>query len=470
MSTFSFPATKPISSFTMSTGISDKATGVGLPFADYDYDPLYSSNNERYNRDLEGVEENSNNRWRRRLLGCFALLSLWALARELVKGHKINCNKTYPSWIRGNPRSYPIPPDVILGKCIDWESNEGTVSQTSHSVSGTFNDLALDPGLFFISGGSSSYGTFVVSQTSDESELGDKAVATVGVVVNYLEQGFLDIVKVCKVARFDGTTGVGIFTPRWRDRHPRNPRSPPFHIHVKLPKAFVPSFETDLPLFSQNVTGLREGTIFRNLSLKSVNEPIRVEFARGENISVHTVNSPIEGTFRTNSSISLKTDNAPILVDLELHHGNTTERTKADLVTTNDRIIATTNLTTSDRNDGGKFSVSASTVRGRISLDFPEAPVDHALDLDAVTVLDKIDVRLHPAYQGSFQLKTVLDRVKLQVNDSVEDPAGKNRKRVVQTTSVTSNVLDGATWWEEEYRKLGSVLLKTTLGSVVLSL
>jgi hypothetical protein len=284
----------------------------------------------------------------------------------------------------------------------------------------------------------------------------------------------LNVVKVCQITRDDGSAGLGIFTPKWKPWYPRGPhrRGPHFHVRVRLPKPkdavlYLPSFESDLPLFRHHVNG--QGLIFGNLTLSTVHEPIFGKAIEAEYASVSTVNAPIFGDFKASSSIRLATANAPIHASLGLFNEDADSPTTARVETTHAHINVSSTLTAGADNGGGGFAIDAATVRGRIDLQFPSAPVDSVLVLKAETVLAHIDVRLHPTFQGAFALETVHAPVKLDDSSDAEDPAGEGRKRVVKLDYDTKGSVKGETWWGDG-KPLGAVSLKTTLAPAVLHL
>lgn len=130
------------------------------------------------------------------------------------------------------------------------------------------------------------------------------------------------------------------------------------------------------------------------------------------------------------------------------------------------QIDADVNLVTG-KSSGGKYQVVASTTIGRLNLAFPEAPIGSSLFLDASTSLASADVQLHKTYEGAFSLETTLQRPTIQVDGTVEDPAGQGRERKVEVHQFSSHT-EGSISWGEGGNDLGDIRIATTLAAVIL--
>ncbi|KAJ2918196.1 hypothetical protein MD484_g2231, partial [Candolleomyces efflorescens] len=358
---------------------------------------------------------------------------------------------------------------------------------------------------FFISRGWWSAGRVNVFQKGVGSLLDDESGVGVGVVkeggqvkvhvgVSYPDEKYLEYVKVCKIAVNTGkegegeeekvSTGVGIFTPEGR-RHRRRPDHPePFDVTIEFPEPSaskkeakskpitITQFIADFPLFSQTFGDLK-GVYFEKFVAASVNEPLESSAIWGSKLVLSTVNAAITGTFKAFEALVLVTKNAPIEVDIELvQTPESVNSTFADLITTNGRILAKTNLTsTSEDGTGGNFTVGLATVKAPIDLSFPSAPINNTLYLGASTVLSPANITLHPTFEGTFSLKTLLASATLNAKKGPEsDPEGRGRSRGLEVFQHGYGKLDGVTWWAEDRKWAGHVKVESTLSPVVLSL
>jgi hypothetical protein len=119
---------------------------------------------------------------------------------------------------------------------------------------------------------------------------------------------------------------------------------------------------------------------------------------------------------------------------------------------------------------GGKFKVIGTTSLSALDLGFITAPVASSLVLDAQTSLAPATIKLHETFEGTFRLSTSLKRPTVKVNERVEDPAGKGRRRKVEIHSDGPSHTSGSISWSEEGDDLGSVNVGTSLSPVVLEL
>lgn len=112
---------------------------------------------------------------------------------------------------------------------------------------------------------------------------------------------------------------------------------------------------------------------------------------------------------------------------------------------------------------GGAFQVQTLTTNGRLSVDFLDTPVDSKLKLTARTTNAAASASLHPAYEGSFRVKTSNGQSNIIVNDKVEDPSGRGRQRTVLASGTVGS---GKVVWDGAH--MGSVDVATQNGPVML--
>jgi hypothetical protein len=126
-------------------------------------------------------------------------------------------------------------------------------------------------------------------------------------------------------------------------------------------------------------------------------------------------------------------------------------------------------------NTGGQFKVSATSVNGPVTVNFPTAPVDSLLSLDATTTKGAVTVTLHPTYEGGFQVSTTLGKAVLNYNPDITDPAGEGRVRKVEKRPTVQKI-DGSVAWVKPSANLkgqlkaGSVKVSTVVLGATLNL
>jgi hypothetical protein len=223
----------------------------------------------------------------------------------------------------------------------------------------------------------------------------------------------------------------------------------------------------------------------------------------GNKISVHTKNAPIIGTFNTSSFIDIKTSNAPVKVGINAFNGNTTFPTGVKIHTSNRLVpppvtssarpfpahefsscpqcsvlLAELALfSTHEDHTGGAFAVHARTSNSPLTINCTEQPPDARLALNAHTSNSPAHVRLHPAFEGIFKLRTsIFSAVVAGADADVEDPAGRGRKRVVEVRTIGrgSGIVHGDVEWvprdDEVVAPAGKVEVSTSHSPLHLSL
>jgi hypothetical protein len=78
---------------------------------------------------------------------------------------------------------------------------------------------------------------------------------------------------------------------------------------------------------------------------------------------------------------------------------------------------------------GGSFQVDAHTYYSPLQLQFPHAPVNHTLELDASTRFSNIHVNLHPNYEGTFDVNNKVGPPELILRWDEGDSEGLGRQR-----------------------------------------
>ncbi|KIY48054.1 hypothetical protein FISHEDRAFT_59188 [Fistulina hepatica ATCC 64428] len=352
---------------------------------------------------------------------------------------------------------FHIPPDVVLVDCPSMSIDKsGTLATAS------FNYSVAAGEIFFVSRGGMSTGSVDVIPVEDTS---DSDILEVDVRLRFSPPDLLRHVKVCRVRRADheGHVGLGIFTERYRRHYEHHG----FEVTVRVPPGLINALSTDMPLFKHHIDDLGESVLFESLSLRTSNMHIHVDSVAATSAVIETSNSAITGSYETSSSLELLTANAPIKVDvLMVHKGG--EASNLSLHTSN-AVISSSTMLEDRTGSGGKFTVAAHTVNGRIDMPFPSAPVNSRLKLKAETVIGSVSATMHPTYQGAFRASTYLARADVISND-VEDLEGKGRTRNVEITRLSGSFVQGFVSWSEEGRDYGEVELIAGLGRVTINI
>ncbi|KAI9508246.1 hypothetical protein F5148DRAFT_931999 [Russula earlei] len=325
--------------------------------------------------------------------------------------------------------------------------------------------------VFLFSRGLHAIGVLHVVEAPDRDDIG------VELIVGSNDKSLLfDSTNVCKLHRRAGGHGVGIFTPPFKRRlHDRDVLF--FNITLSLPQGkdvnVLPHFETHLPLFHQTIKKLPTHT-FGSISLHSFDGPIFAESLVGDKIKIYSSNAPIGGVFNTSSLLKVKTRNAPVDVRVNAFNKDNASPTQIKIHTSNSVIFAHISLvSTHEDQAGGAFVVHARTSNGPLGLNFTDQPPDSLLKLEAHTSNAPARVHLHPAYEGFYKLRTTFFPPVLAVDDNVEDPTGRGRKRVIDEKTVGRGpfrILHGDVVWvpQDEGAPKGKVDVSTTNSPVQL--
>ncbi|KAF8161489.1 hypothetical protein B0H34DRAFT_747387 [Crassisporium funariophilum] len=416
---------------------------------------------------------------------------IWLLFSVFIQSFVALVNWNHKGWGDQGPSGrYPVPENMNLDDCVsndDWVSLPPTITHDlpkgnpyhppagfPYSSQVTFDLPVSSEALLLFSRGSTSAGSVDIVTSKEQPH----DVATVRVVVNYFRDDIRDEAKVCRISRQEGETGVGIFTPEWRRGHRGVEETLYFETTVVLPESssslvplVIKKFETDVPNTLQRVHDLGKKVWFRHIFLKGTNAPIEVKSLGMEYGQITGSNGPIQGMFNTSNTLILTTSNAPIRADVGLENDAEGSNPKVVLHTSNSPIESNISLLSS-KGSGGVFDVSASTSNGRLHVNFPAAPVDSTLRFTGRTSNAPATALLNPAYEGRFSLQT--SRLGAVVNEhkGVEDPSGKKRKRIVQSTRRGGALL-GSVYWADDAGALksqGEVILITSNARVALDL
>ncbi|KAF5391678.1 hypothetical protein D9757_002353 [Collybiopsis confluens] len=374
---------------------------------------------------------------------------------------------------------YPIPPDLTVAECADW--NEGRVtSLDGHvNVQHVFR-LPISSSLLFLTArGPLSVGNVNIVQSDSEDE---SAIVTVVTHYDGDSDDFdsLRLVKLCRVVADEDENGVGIFSAR--PHHRRHDYHIRFNVTVTLPKGsehsplVVSNLSTKMDgVFSHYVEDLADSVFFNSINLAGALRPIQVRSLKAGTASIGTANSPIEGNFTVTKSLKLKTANAHIDASVKmLNKRSGDHKTNLVMETVNSPIEASVSLLSVGPEDieltsNGAFSIKARNARGSVKLAFPTAPVNSTVIVDAKTALSPINVNMHKTFEGSFAIRsTPLDKKDVTKQEAA-DPEGKGRKRSLVFDSVNGGSVDGRVFWGDEQGKgRGSIKLETAMSPIVL--
>ncbi|KAF9476877.1 hypothetical protein BDN70DRAFT_147824 [Pholiota conissans] len=365
---------------------------------------------------------------------------------------------------------YEIPSDIVVENCIKgagWSRREdaGYLS----SATATFDiDLSAD-NIYLLSRGCFSSGTVNVTTSSEQP----KETATIDVVAEYRGEGMLDLARVCLTSRLQNQKGVGIFTPMWRRApHRHDETILGFKTTITLPEGVsISGFETDVPNTPQTIGDLASVS-FTAVSLKGTNAPITVEALSAVKGHVYTTNAGIRGSFNTTSSLILDTINGPIYARVGLRDEG--ERPTLVASTMNAHFDGKLSLTTPS-GKGGNFSVDTTTTNSRLSVSFLDAPLDSGLKYYAGSTNGRVDVTLHPTYEGDFDILTSTFSKSLVKFFPGPDPSGRGRYRAASVHSDKGSD-SGQTIWEDPKKPghgrkgSGNVFMSTSNAAIVLNI
>lgn len=394
---------------------------------------------------------------------------------------------------------WSIPEGVSIVDCPAWEFGE-------HSDVGTvsFNFALPAAELFALARGPRSHGTIQIRQSDGETD-----DVRVNVEMHSDAHGGFDHAKVCLSKRKDedDSVGVGIFTDHWWDNH--HHRGHNHHIHfvleLVLPKhnevLHITKLTTDMPIFTHNVDELADAVSFDSFNLHTTNAAIHTGsvhtvhgvvrtsnaaidgvYVADENIAlrtsngriaasasairadIRTSNGHIEGEYSASRVLVLLTHNGPINAAVALVNDPDGPPTEVDMTTSNSKIRVNLNLT-STKGSSGSFVVGARSSNAGLALEFTDAPLDAALQLNAHTSMGSADVRLHQTYEGSFTASTSHSRVQVQMGDGEDQDRGR---KSISVTRHTGSYVEGVVGWSDLGASRGTAHVSTKMGPVSL--
>jgi len=112
--------------------------------------------------------------------------------------------------------------------------------------------------------------------------------------------------------------------------------------------------------------------------------------------------------------------------------------------------------------------VHAHTSNSPLRLDFADQAPDSQLRLKAHTTNSPTRIRLHPSYEGLFELRTSMLPAVVTADENVADPADRGRTRRVDIKTVVGHgarIVHGDVAWipqDEEVAPAGKVKISTS--------
>ncbi|KAH9485740.1 hypothetical protein JR316_0002655 [Psilocybe cubensis] len=406
----------------------------------------------------------------RRFLRAFLVAGLiWLLLTAFFQSlHLMVRRSRHGGWL--DSWDYSIPPQVNLDTCVQgakW-------TEVPNPVPGEYYRLAAETSfelplssetLFLLSRGDRLGGAVKVKTSNDQA----KDTALVNVLIRYRLPIVAERTKACLVNKGNNENGVGLFAPVYHGGSPGTEYQVSFEITVTLPEHAasnpldIKNFETDVHNSRHDFADLGAKVLFETITVKGTNGRIETKSLTARRGYIQTTNGGIAGKFSTNETLRLVTSNGRITADVNLECESTEVRPKLQASTTNGRIDSNINLISKlGGGQGGAFDVSTTTTNSQLDVKFPKSPVDSTLDFTASTTNSRARVTLNPAYEGTFDLRTS-SFTKLNIDRyQGEDPAGKNRKRLVTYTQERKNQAKGYVSWDPENAHRGSVVVSTT--------
>ncbi|KIP08924.1 hypothetical protein PHLGIDRAFT_34702 [Phlebiopsis gigantea 11061_1 CR5-6] len=360
---------------------------------------------------------------------------------------------------------------------FEWPNSiiEGGNYDHHYAVQASVNLPVDSDVLYFISKGSMSHGLLNIA---DDGNVDAKSIK-VDITFVYDHEEDLDLAKVCLLQPEEGHNGVGIFTPPRHPHRRHHSHGPAFIVQVHLPVSSssllkISDFRTDMPLFFHTVSDLSNSVYFKSLLLHTSNTGIKAESIAADVANLKTSNSVIFGNFSVHDSLQLESHNAPIVANVTLFNSGEGQVTEVSMQTSNGYIHSNVSLVAETKgNTGGKFNVVARSSNSPVDVKFDAAPIDSVLHVDVHTSNSPARLTLDPTYEGSFSLHTGawFPTTVQQLNEDEEDPAGKDRKRILELRTIRRGSTEGSVaWTPSEREELGTAVLTSSNSPVALYL
>ncbi|KAH8831411.1 hypothetical protein DL96DRAFT_828913 [Flagelloscypha sp. PMI_526] len=362
----------------------------------------------------------------------------------------------------------PLPSDRTIISC---DSHEGQGNSSTFELPFTARLLYIE------SAGGGQAGHVTISSSTDVAQ------DSVLVRINSRPANSRVTVhaKVCRMEK-NGEHGVGIYTPR--HTHPPERHGEHIDVHFTLPRTIssnrriVKALSTNLNNYSVEFT-LQDNFSFETLALGTHNGKITYK-APNVQVSKNT-------TLKTNNG-AIAVEKIDVLDNIQLHTLNgsidarvalqqTTNNSATGVIkTTNGSINATYDLTTS-ASGPGSFNLTANTTNSFISKNIRTAPADSTLYVSSETSNGSNEVTLPPVFEGKFNLSTSLSGAEVRVDERVQDPKGLGRRRRVEKSASSGGSwspfpignVEGAVFWDQAGRERGRVIVKSSVGKVILN-
>ncbi|KAG6856856.1 hypothetical protein H0H87_012673 [Tephrocybe sp. NHM501043] len=421
-----------------------------MPGVTLDYAPVRPQTDNREHEDLSDIIRHpsppeAKPRKIHRALSIIAIVTLVILAgRALVLWNNHSVEGELDSrWTAYDTRLEPYALPESAEHCATWlDSSEPSQSTVSFELPGKAELL------FFLSRGPNS-GQFNIEKAPYSSS---QAIG-VTVTAHYTHREDLEYAKACRTGDSSKEEhGLLIWTPS----HPHRRRNlVTFNITVALPQSLkeYKDLSTDLALFSHHVGDffdLWSPTFFRTLRFNSYDASIDFGVP-GESAYIETSSAQVQGFFAGVKSLAVRTSNAPIHSNAIMLAQAPGSETHIDLETTNSPIEA--GLSVMSDHPKPKLTANIRTSNGALNVYGPRQPMgdgDSSFHLDAVTSNAPATIRLHPDYEGTFDLETSWAKASVkEAPGPNRDPAGKKRERTVRRTEEGPHT-EGDIFWSHD--------------------
>lgn len=128
--------------------------------------------------------------------------------------------------------------------------------------------------------------------------------------------------------------------------------------------------------------------------------------------------------------------------------------------------------------DNGAFDVSVSTLNGPLALNIASQPLNSTLNLSATSKNSLINVYMHPAFEGQFNVQSTNGRQLVEADETSTSPDGdQEKRRDLRVMTLRDRTMGSVVWMKEgeedgeERRRRegrGKVEVKTTNGPALL--